>query len=1441
MEELLAAFPIAGSLHKEVSTWLLKSSCNDGIGALSSPPEVAPNDVWAKIEAVKSSNRARLRPTPGLHPGLLADGRLLAHSQKEVDDDNDIDEHEGSGVKLRFIPEMVDDPLEEANENSNSHEYKSGDSDPIRSPASLKDDLQEAEEGTMLHTNESGGSKVAKSSGRRQDQFAEAGEDTYSEEYESDGSFPVYGPESPENRPMEAGGDAYFEEYESDHSERVYSSDAVDERHQGSGDAEPIQIPQSSTSHSQDNSERILSRNDLMEELLDYLQHSMLEDVYGDLLSHPRRLRYEPKWPRESGNAEATLRQPKSRAEANAKFDELVDPLRGWHKLSENKNPTEALLLQEKINSILSKHRQKKCALPPLEICSGDFLLYHNLPDAIKEVTVWSLVNSAHNAIRRENWVAAAELATRAIRLANQLRYAPLVSKCWFWRGMAMDGLVAAKKTSRKEAAECFLEAMRCIGIYQEGVLLREAAAEYKFELLDLLEEQRGQDEWSQHLERLLTGIDGWFQPLGKIHPRPSPPLVPQDCWPEDTIWADVDSDDWSLASQASSEEQLDDYLDQLSRYADPEWFSSGSIRQRSVDWAIVSIVEEAAQRSAYIKKDMLYQLCEGLSPAFEQMVQAETFTEGFDNYPDIEESIAWKILNYTRVKARLKRPIAPLRGELTPRDMSVTTFDDSAELNPQPLPDESMANGGPNVGKSLRVRHGGLNKGHQSTISTNNSNEPGHSRETPTGMRKRMLRVCITAEEKIAAFKHNLLDEQDEGQERSKVRLELENNPHWQYAINTLEAHFDQHVQQEMAASKVGLSSAQDMVTRRHEDYLRSTWGDEGVRPPTPALTRQAREQRLQERRLVNERSLKRFNVEIEYMTYQRKCGIYARLPKERQEYIAEPRRPSDTRIDWFEQEVEKMRVGSVTSHGSTLTTVDGNHSQGRLATVSDSEADEAGTESRGQDHIHPIFPLRPQQRSSQPSPTRIDDESPDEEEAPIGSMSSTGGEVNPQAHTEVDSLLDQPNTRQLKAKLGIDAMTEAMQKALLKDEVISLEDLVQIGENAIAATFSSRSDSLCSPAIERDSIWDEDTDKARLAESQVKAIPETGTKEVMEAPEGNMPMIQDNVPALRSGVFQTKPLTTSIFQSQAVNTENNPQPQASTSNIFGLPHLSINTLGSSTPSNAAQSQPAPPSNIFGLPSGNTSMFGTATTRGTFQTQPSTTSNIFPTQTPTTSSIFQSQPTTTSNISGAQATGKSIFDTAVDFNQPATLSTTFQNPFANLNKQAPQATSTSIFDTAVDFNQPAIPSTTSQNPFASLIKQAPQAPSAGDELNDRDGADDEREDNIRKVEKQAEVVEDVTGTQLHRQALNSIDELDDGGGADNGWEDEDEDHIGEAEEEVGGIGENHIEKGGIEEREMEEGQKEGQKEEGQKEERQKEEGQKEEEQEEDTISETET
>ncbi len=799
----------------------------------------------------------------------------------------------------------------------------------------------------------------------------------------------------------------------------------------------------------------------------------------------PRRVRYEPRWPAEFDDAEAALRQPKSRAEANAKFNEFIEPLRGWHRLSKNKNPTETLLLQERIKSILSKHRQKSNAESPLKVCPGSCLLYHNLPDAIKEVTVWSLINSAHNAIRQEKWVVAARHATEAIELAKHLGYAPLVSKCWFWRGMALDGQVEVDKTKRNEAAECFLQAMQCIGIYQEGELLRKAAAEYKSELLDLLEERGGQDESSQRIRLLLTGVDGSFQRPGVVRQPQSPPLVPQDCWPENTIWADIDSDDWHLASLASSEEQLDDCLDQLSRYGDPRWFSGVILRKRNIDWAIVEVVEEAAQRSAYIKKETLFQLCSGLSPAFEQMVQAETFTEGFDNYPDVEESVAWKVLEYTRLKAGLKRPTRPSTEEPIPRDMSVTTVHDLAEFGTQLLPDESMTNSGTNFEKSLYAQRDWSNNGPPLTFSANSPTVPGPPQQTRDSVSNRMRRVCITAEEKIAAFQHNLLNEPNEGEGKSEARLELEEDPQWQYEIEELQSHFDQFVQETMGASQVGLSSAQDIVRRQQQDYLRSKWGDEGVSPPTPDLIRQAREQRLQERRVANERLLKRFNLDIEYLTYRRKCEIYAQLPKERHDRIAEPRRPSDTCIDWFEREVERMRAGSVASYPSTINIIDSNQSREDLATVSDSVADEAGTESSGQDHIHPISPLRLHQRLLQPSPSRIDDEFSDNDDPANGFISRTGSEVNPHMSTDVALLQDQPSARQLKAKLGIDAMTEAMQKALLRDELISLEDLVQIGENAVDATSSSRSDSLCSPAFERESPWDEDMGDFRLDES--------------------------------------------------------------------------------------------------------------------------------------------------------------------------------------------------------------------------------------------------------------------------------------------------------------------------------------------------------------------
>ncbi len=171
------------------------------------------------------------------------------------------------------------------------------------------------------------------------------------------------------------------------------------------------------------------------------------------------------------------------------------------------------------------------------------------------------------------------------------------------------------------------------------------------------------------------------------------------------------------------------------------------------------------------------------------------------------------------------------------------------------------------------------------------------------------------------------------------------------------------------------------------------------------------------------------------------------------------------------------------------------------------------------------------------------------------------------------------------------------------------------------------------------------------------------------MKAPEGIITMFPVNVLAATSNIFQTKPLRTSVFQSQAVNTGNDTQSQALKNSIFGLPTPNFNISGGSTASETPQSKAAPPSNMLGLPSSSTSIIGTATPSNIFQTQlPTykrrrlpysiayTTSSIFQTQSVPTKSNLQTQPTTITNIFKAQATSTSIFDTAVDSRPPASL-----------------------------------------------------------------------------------------------------------------------------------------------------------------------------------------
>lgn len=1026
---------------------------NGKVTAIPGSPDIARGRVLAKIAALENSTQSKPQPLPSSSYAPLTEANLLLNCQQQSGKDTGRQEHRSSDSHFNFGPESTGDQSDEADESSASDEHKTNDSDPVYSPESADD------------------------------RFEEGGETTTSDEQKTDDFDPVYGSEST---------DGQFGEADKGTGGRGHEA----------GDTDSVRIPEIPGNQSEDAGSTSSFCDELKKKILGYLKASMIEAVYGDSLSSSRRRRYEPKWPMQFEEHEPPLHYPASNAEAHVIFNKLYQPLRGWHKLSGNKNAVEDASHQQDIFGILNAYEQEKTTRPPPQKFSGNFLLYHNLPDAAGEVTVWSWINNVHVALRQKQWDSAEKGVDRAIILAGELGYKPLISKCWYWRGMVMAG-----RGDHKSAAECFLDAMHCVGVYQEGELLSKAVAEYKLELLELLDEQKArneEDEWSRQVRRAITGIDGWFRPLKDLPRRPSYMSTasnPQGFWPQDNTWGDAESDEASPESQRSSEEQFEDYLSQWNRYAELQWFSDRSLRRRKVDWDLVGEIEEAAQKPGYVEKEKLYRICKGFSPAFEEMIRGEKFTDGFDNYPDIEESTAWKVLNYTRVKAKLKRPrVPPEEEQLSPQGVSVSmsTADDVIEASPQPLANDLTGSHGAAVEKTLDERLGAMSRCPPLTINPVNSDNRGRPCQTPTGVRRQMVRVHITAEEKIAAFEHNILHEEDDGKGKSKARLKLEKDPEWLLDINRQESKFDQHVQEEMAALKIDLIHAEDLVRRKNEEHLRDIWGPEGVRPPTPVSTPTAREE---EHTIMIGNSLNPFKLEFVHMTYRRKYGVYRRLPTERQDQIAEPARPS-TIIAYLEG-MDKMKIE--TDHYS---------SSESHAIASESDPHDVGLGADGNDYISPVSPLRPHQRSLQTYRTKPEDDRSDKHGDPISSTGSISSTVNLQAYADINRLLDEPISRQLKAKLGIDAMNKAMRQARLNDEQISIEKLVQIGEIAIGGTLklssSKSSSSLCSPVSEIYRPWNQDTGEIGPDGTDLiaKHSFEADNRELVKAPDGKTAM---------------------------------------------------------------------------------------------------------------------------------------------------------------------------------------------------------------------------------------------------------------------------------------------------------------------------------------------
>jgi hypothetical protein len=791
-------------------------------------------------------------------------------------------------------------------------------------------------------------------------------------------------------------------------------------------------------------------RNELTQQILTYLQQSTLENVYGDCLSGSRSRRYEPKWPMEFGDVETPLHEPVSQEEANAAFHERFEPLSRWHAVSRGTRTTpQSLHERQQILTHLSEHRQNRTTKPPPEKCSGNFLLYRNLPDAATELNVWSSINSAHIAIRREDWEIADRRITTAFLLASRLGYEPLVAKCWYWRGIVADGL-----GDRKAAAECFLAAMSCVGVYEEGELLSVPVAEYKKELLELLDQQdasEGQSEWSRKVRRGIIGLDGWFVPSRELPPPISygstdeedEQLSPMD-HPEGGYFlaglsiesqpqpesSPIDSPDrgnnpteTTTGLQPLSDDPTNDVPDQPNENGESDSYNEEFFWPRDIDWNLMDKIEEAAQKSAYIKKETVYQLLKGCSRSFERWIQMEGFIERFDNYPDIQDSVAYTVLKYCQSKAKF---IRPLQTKYPSLDIGEGTAIPSTKISAK----------------------GTLRKSPPLTINTGRSDVPLQPLQTPSQVIFGSLQPDITVEEKMAAYEQALLHhKKDDREERKSARRrDLERNLNWRNDYEERQAKFDKEVQEQMPKSKFNLHKAQKLVTYRNNCQLERSWGPEGVRPPTPTAIRIAREQ---ERQDDLDQELKRYRAELTSNDYRNKWRAWSKLPIGRQRCTAEPIRPFST-IAWLEEEYERTAALEKRPQSPTAGMGADRSSSKHSFVGRDMGLNGVADEVDQPDDVQLVpAPLRPRQQSSS---THEDGYNLERRETSTSSTVDIPSSASSDVYADLDRSSYEHVPRELKLLIGMTAMSEAMKRGRKTSEGLSREDLVRLAEIAIS-----------------------------------------------------------------------------------------------------------------------------------------------------------------------------------------------------------------------------------------------------------------------------------------------------------------------------------------------------------------------------------------------------
>ncbi len=854
-----------------------------------------------------------------------------------------------------------------------------------------------------------------------------------------------------------------------------------------------------------------LSRDELTEEILQYLQHSVLKAVYGDCLSGSRRRRYEPQWPMEFRDIDPPLDQPLSQEEANFEFHQLFQPLGDWYKPSKSVNTfQDAHSRQKQIAAALSVHSHNRATQPPVEKRSGNFLLYRNLPDAAMEVNIWSFINTTHVAIRRKEWQLADDRLSRAFLLASKLGYQPLVGKCWYWRGMIADGC-----GDRKTAADCFLQAMPCVGFYQEGEMLSKVVVEYKHDLLEMLDEQdeykRG-DQWSERLRRAILGGDGWSKPLQNLPRRTSnssPVRTLQELLakyepqgilttPQDTS-PDADPEGMVTTHQNVSPKfdpqgivttpqgispDIDPQItvnnpQELSRKADPQEVTNPTDVSPKLQPSPKAEIDDVSNQpnrkggspwwaDAPVRpRDVDWTLVQQMEEAAEKFeyVPKQTIYQlckGFS--PSFEDSIlaepfTEKFDNYPGIKGSIAWKVlmyAKTKGRLrwppdndrAPQSGSEGTADDLTEACAHPLSDSSKENNDAVVDKPSGGGPNALHRGPRLKIDTGRPNVPAIPCQTSGVVMRQSGRVDITDEERIAAYEQALINQEDDG--KTNARREVENNVDWRNDIREQQANFDRHVHQEMAKSKMGALSAMHTVRFRNEGYLNDLYGPEAIRPPTPSPTRKEREEHRKE---LRKQGLERFKAEQICMNYGRKLRAYQRLPIDRQERVAEPIRPSST-FAWLEQHKEMIRARRDSRLRETARILGDMTASEPPVITRDSSSGNGCVKSDQQGRISSSSPLHLHLQPEQASHHKSADDRSANGNSSGSSIWSIPSNVSSNTYANLNRRRYEHIARELKALISVDSMSEAMEQARLNDKEVSLEELVQIAETAVSET---------------------------------------------------------------------------------------------------------------------------------------------------------------------------------------------------------------------------------------------------------------------------------------------------------------------------------------------------------------------------------------------------